>query len=60
MNELNLIWITWLAALISLLYFGRKCYAIDRHCGLVFLLGFIVFIPGMLYIASELWLLAFE
>jgi len=60
MNELNLVLIIWLIALMALFYFGRKCYALDRHCGFAFLLGFMVFIPGVLYLASEIWILAFE
>ena len=60
MNETNFILITWLAALTALFYFGRKCYTLDRHCGLAFLLGFLVFIPGALFLASEFWILAFE
>jgi len=60
MKEVNFVLIIWLAALIALLYFGRKCYSLDRHCGLSFLLGFLVFIPGVLYLASEVWILAFE
>lgn len=59
MNDLNPVWLIWLGALIALIVFGRKCYNLDRHCGLSFLLGFIVFVPAVLYIAGELWLLAF-
>jgi len=60
MKDVNFFLIIWLTALIALLYFGRKCYSLDRHCGLAFLLGFMVFIPGVLYLASEVWILAFE
>jgi hypothetical protein len=56
---MNILLVFWVIAVVLFLIVGRSCYRLDRNCGLAFLLGFLALVPASLYIASELWILAF-
>lgn len=57
---MNILFSLWIIALGLFIFFARKCYRWDRHCGLTLLLGFMVAIPASLYLVSEMWLMAFS
>ena len=57
---MNIYVIAWLMGLLVFIFIARGCYRLDHHCGFTILLGIFLFIPAVLYLAGEVWIIAFE